>query len=210
MKTIFVSLIAIGVIVFSSCGSNTANQHEGHDMSKMGTDTTAAVNTASDDSTIKKTGITFSNTDPVAVAAIKEMVDHYLHIKNALANDDAKEAASGAEALYAVIKKMDKSLFTAEQKKVYDGIEEGINEDAEHISKNADKIEHQRTHFASLSDDMYTLVKAFGGGRALYYDHCPMAKNNQGANWISESKEVKNPYFGSKMPTCGTVEEIIQ
>jgi len=44
----------------------------------------------------------------------------------------------------------------------------------------------------------------------MYQDHCAKAKENQGAMWMSENKEIKNPYFGAKMPTCGTVEEVIR
>jgi len=28
--------------------------------------------------------------------------------------------------------------------------------------------------------------------------------------WLSETKDVKNPYFGSEMPKCGSVEEVIK
>jgi hypothetical protein len=37
-----------------------------------------------------------------------------------------------------------------------------------------------------------------------------MARDNQGAMWISEVKEIKNPYFGAQMFTCGSVEEVIK
>jgi hypothetical protein len=67
----------------------------------------------------------------------------------------------------------------------------------------------QRTHFYDLSLGVYELAKAFGAGRTLYHDHCPMARDNQGALWISEIKDVQNPYFGAGMLTCGTVEEVI-
>jgi hypothetical protein len=36
-----------------------------------------------------------------------------------------------------------------------------------------------------------------------------MANNNKGALWLSEVKEIKNPYFGSKMLTCGSVKKQI-
>ena len=61
-----------------------------------------------------------------------------------------------------------------------------------------------------LSEDVYDLAKAFGAGQPLYHDHCPMYNENKGAMWLSEMKEVKNPYYGSKMITCGTVEEVIK
>ena len=77
--------------------------------------------------------------------------------------------------------------------------------------KTRDNIDHQREHFTMMSEDIYDLVRAFGGGQALYHDHCPMYnKDNGGAMWLSETKEVKNPYFGSEMPKCGTVEEVIK
>jgi hypothetical protein len=60
------------------------------------------------------------------------------------------------------------------------------------------------------SADVYDLVKAFGAGRPLYHDHCPMYNDNQGAMWLSETREIKNPYYGAEMPACGTVEEIIK
>jgi hypothetical protein len=106
--------------------------------------------------------------------------------------------------------KIDKSLFTAEQKKTYDGVEDDLKEHAEHIGENARNIKHQREHFAMMSEDVYDLVKAFGGGQALYHDHCPMASDNKGAMWLSETKEIKNPYFGGKMNECVTVPEVIK
>ena len=58
---------------------------------------------------------------------------------------------------------------------------------------------------------IYELVKAFGAGQPIYHDHCPMYNENKGgAMWLSETKEIKNPYLGSEMPKCGTVEEGIR
>jgi Cu(I)/Ag(I) efflux system membrane fusion protein len=39
----------------------------------------------------------------------------------------------------------------------------------------------------------------------IYVQHCPMADNNKGADWLSKEKEIKNPYFGNSMLTCGEV-----
>jgi hypothetical protein len=44
----------------------------------------------------------------------------------------------------------------------------------------------------------------------LYHDHCPMANDNKGAMWLSEVREVKNPYFGGKMNECVKVQEVIK
>ncbi len=81
---------------------------------------------------------------------------------------------------------------------------------AEHITNKPGDIAHQREHFALLSEDVYAIVKAFGAGKPLYHYHCPLYNNNRGALWLSESKEIKHPYFGSKMIECATLKEIIE
>lgn len=144
---------------------------------------------------------------PQSASRVKEIVGGYLQLKNALANDNGNEAASAGNAMVAAFQKFDKSALTAEQKKTYEDIEEDAKEHAEHISENGSNIKHQREHFEILSKDVYELVKTFGAGQPLYYDHCPMYDNGKGANWISEKKEIANPYFGKEMPTCGTVKE---
>jgi len=206
-KNLFV--LAAIVITISACHSEGDKTHEGHDTAARVTDSTTHI-TATNDKEVKAVPVTFTSLDPKAYASIKEIVDHYLHIKNALANDNAGEAASGAKAMSEAMKKLDKSLLSPEQKTAYDKTEDDLEEHAEHIAKNGDKIDHQRSHFSMMSEDVYDLVKNFGAGRPLYHDHCPMAKDNQGAMWMSENKEIKNPYFGNKMPTCGTVEEVIR
>jgi hypothetical protein len=54
------------------------------------------------------------------------------------------------------------------------------------------------------------MVKGFGSGRSLYVDNCPMANEKKGAIWLSEFKEIKNPYFAGKMSECVRIEEIIK
>ena len=61
-----------------------------------------------------------------------------------------------------------------------------------------------------MSEDVYDLVAAFGAGQILYHDHCPMANDSKGAMWLSETMEVRNPYFGGKMNECVRVEEVIK
>jgi hypothetical protein len=210
MNKIITAIMCVSIFVFSACNSGaTKNEHEGHDMNKTSNDTAQHVS-ATDDKDVKIVSVAFTNVDAKAAASIKEVVDHYLHIKNALANDNAGEAANGAKAMENTIAKLDKSLLTAEQKTAYDANEEELKEHAEHIGKNGDNIKHQRSHFVLMSEVIYELAKNFGAGRPLYHDHCPMARDNQGAMWLSEVKEIKNPYFGSEMFKCGRVEEVIK
>jgi len=207
MRTTFLVIASVTAILLSACNNgDSKNEHENHAVNKD----TVQQDINMNNKEINAVSRAYNNLDVKAAAAIKEIVDHYLHVKNALSNDKAGEAASGAKAIGKTISGLDKSLLTAEQKKLYDEIEEDLEEHAEHIGKNGDKINHQREHFSMMSEDIYDLAKAFGGGRALYHDHCPMYNYNKGAMWLSEVKEIKNPYFGAEMPTCGTVEEVIR
>ena len=43
-----------------------------------------------------------------------------------------------------------------------------------------------------------------------YLDHCPMANDGKGANWLSREKNIKNPYYGKAMLTCGKVTETLK
>lgn len=207
MKKLLFIPITISAIVFTACNGSNDNSKEQDKMSDMKKESTSNAATT-DDKDITSVTVTYANIDPKIAASVKEVIDHYLHIKNALANDNSNEAADGAKAMSDALAKVDKSFFTTEQKKVYDETEDDLKEHAEHIGKS--KLDHQREHFSMMSEDVYSVAKAFGSGRALYHDHCPMANDGKGGLWLSEVKEIKNPYMGSKMPTCGSVEEKIQ
>ena len=186
-------LIIISILFsFSACNNNESKERNAKSV-----DTTQA-STHANNVTEKKT------------VSSNEVVAKYLQLKNALVNDNGKEAAAAAEEITAAWKKIDQPSLTAEQKKVYDDVNEDIQEHAEHISKNGNKIEHQREHFDMLSDVMYDLVKGIDPGRTLYKDKCLMYNDNKGATWLSELREIKNPYYGKKMLTCGVIKEEIK
>lgn len=161
------------------------------------------------DHTMVKDTITTNSPKTETNVAMQEMVTQYLQIKNALANDNGKDAASAGNAFVASMGKMEKTSLSADKKKIWENLADDAKEMAEHIGRNADKIAHQREHFDMLSSDMYDMVKAFGSGQTIYQDFCPIYNNKKGATWLSETKEIKNPYLGKKMPACGSVKEVI-
>ena len=69
------------------------------------------------------------------------------------------------------------------------------------------QMKAQRQHFQYISGTLVNTLQAFGTeGKALYKHHCPMAFNHKGADWISNKKEIENPYFGDKMMGCGLLK----
>ncbi|MDE3236773.1 MAG: DUF3347 domain-containing protein [Bacteroidota bacterium] len=68
------------------------------------------------------------------------------------------------------------------------------------------ELEGKRKSFATLSEQLYDLIRTVQYDKAvIYHQHCPMAFNEAGANWLSSSADIKNPYIPKKMLTCGEV-----
>jgi hypothetical protein len=135
------------------------------------------------------------------------IVSDYLKLKNALTEDNTEGAATAGKSLFATFKTVNLNTLDDKQKKEYLDIADDATEHAEHIGSNSGNIEHQREHFATLSTDINDLVKTFGTTQKLYQDFCPMYNNDKGAIWISETQEIKNPYYGVAMLSCGSTEK---
>ena len=74
----------------------------------------------------------------------------------------------------------------------------------------SDDINEQRNHFKELSIAITSAVQMYGIGQVVYNQFCPMADDNKGAYWLSNDKNVLNPYFGSAMIACGSVKQVIE
>lgn len=141
---------------------------------------------------------------------LTSVFDNYFALKNALVKTDGNTASTKAKDLGTAINavKMDKlpmNVHTVWMKVLND-----LKEDAEHINGTKD-ISHQRGHFMSLSKNMYELIKVAKLSETVYYQFCPMTNDGKGANWLSKESDIKNPYYGSQMLTCGkTIETIKQ
>lgn len=126
---------------------------------------------------------------------VNAVYQHYVHLTTALTNNDAAEAKVAANAIEAGAKEIQ-------------GAEAVVANSSKIV--NAANIEDQRASYSKLSNDFIALVKKAGlEGGELYVDYCPMALNDKGGYWLSANKEIKNPYFGDKMMTCGEIKETI-
>lgn len=130
----------------------------------------------------------------------------YYALKDALVDSNVETASVKADDLLKTLDAVEAAKMTAPQKTQWEKIEKLLRTDAVHINRNKD-LDHQREHFMKLSNNMYALVFGFKGNDAdAYLHYCPMKK----ASWLSSSKDVKNPYYGSKMLTCGSVKATLK
>ncbi len=87
-------------------------------------------------------------------------------------------------------------------------------ENAVHITTkiaDAKDIKAQRTAFTDLNVELIPIFKhtALTSG-TIYVQHCPMANNGDGGDWLSSEKRIQNPYYGDEMLECGRVAEEIK
>ena len=85
-------------------------------------------------------------------------------------------------------------------------VSQPLTDEARQLAASTD-LSRQRQVYSSLSERMYQLMKAADPSSPVYYQHGPMANGSKGANWLSRQSTIRNPYFGSKMLTCGSTVE---
>ena len=133
----------------------------------------------------------------------------YLLLKDALVATDSEQAINASKKVNEKLSSIDMSLVKSDAHLYWMQQLEAIQGHNEKINSSKD-IEEQRRQFDFLSQALINAVKVFGvPGDTLYVQHCPMANNNEGADWLSSEEEVRNPYFGDKMMTCGVVKTTI-
>tara|TARA_B100000508_G_scaffold55003_3_gene42644 strand:- start:6206 stop:7945 length:1740 start_codon:yes stop_codon:yes gene_type:complete len=144
-----------------------------------------------------------------AQEALIPVIDDYLAMKSALANDNFKEALKGAKSLDKALNEVDMKLFKGDAHMFWMDRSKEINESLSKAIK-SENIEELRKWFKPLSEEVVILFKSFGSPKEkLYVEYCPMADSDKGANWLSAEQEIRNPYFGASMLKCGEVEEEI-
>ena len=128
-------------------------------------------------------------------AKAQKIYDDYISLKNSLVATKFDEAKLSA-------RKLRSSLAN------YPGCENTALI-AGKISDSKDIVE-QRKEFTLLSSDVIAMFKHSDiNSGSVYVQHCPMANNGNGGDWLSSNKNIQNPYYGDEMMECGAVLETI-
>ncbi|CAN5749667.1 hypothetical protein BH09VER1_BH09VER1_11930 [soil metagenome] len=116
-------------------------------------------------------------------AANNPVLDDYIAVAGALANDDLAAAKKAATAL-AETAKAEKQTALAEHAGMI---------------ASTDSLDAAREHFKMASEEAEKLATGKDG---YYVMTCPMAK----ADWVQKTTKVQNPYLGQEMPDCGSLK----
>jgi hypothetical protein len=207
MKTksfFFTSLLAITAVVFlSNC---TGNKKEETASGSQAENAGHGAGHASG-STAGEAGEPQFQVDAAFQQQLAKVFTSYVELKDALVSSDAGKGKEKAASTHEALVKADMKLLSGAAHNDWMNYLPAMQASLKEIQKTTD-IEAQREAFSRLSDNLYKSIKAFGlGGKEAFYEFCPMAFNNEGAYWLSDRQEIRNPYFGDKMLTCGQVKE---
>ncbi|MCP2044229.1 DUF3347 domain-containing protein [Pontibacter sp. HSC-36F09] len=208
--TLFAALV--GMFAFASCSSDSGqhqadateeHDHEQHDGMENGDNLPTA-------GTVVVETPTFDSVAEPMKANLSQLLDEYIALKDAMVESDPETAKEAANTILNSANAMPvASLQVPEQKSFAEEQVEKVRQSAAAIAATND-LGEQRNQLEDLSEAVFSLTKAFGAtDQKVYYQHCPMANNNQGAYWVSTNSEIRNPYFGSSMLKCGSNEEVI-
>ena len=139
-----------------------------------------------------------------AKKALIPVYESYFKLKNALTEDDLTTANQATIDLKKSLKMVDMKLFKDEAHQVWMDFNQELKTELNE-SKNIEQI---RNSFINISKTMIGMNGTFQPmDYPIYIQHCPMANNNKGADWLSKDNEVKNPFFGNSMLSCGEVKQ---
>lgn len=128
-----------------------------------------------------------------------QLLNSYYDIKNALVAGKVDSTSIRAGEFLKILNAIDYKVIS-------EGNANALLKDAGAISESKD-VKKQREYFENLSLNMSLLAKALDlSDEAIYEQYCPM----KDAYWLSSEKEIRNPYYGSSMLTCGKVVDIIE
>jgi Cu(I)/Ag(I) efflux system membrane fusion protein len=122
---------------------------------------------------------------------------------------DANKVKQAAQSVQSALTKVDMKLLKGDQMTKWMAESAILNKEIKLIASET-SIEKQRSAFITFNNNFYNAVKTFSlMGKNVYYQYCPMANSNKGAYWLSETKNILNPYFGDAMLTCGETKETL-
>ena len=139
---------------------------------------------------------------------ISAVIAAYFQVKNSLVKDQMPTAAN--QILTQALVKVNASAGTGKDQAKWEKIKTELSLAAGKL-KAAKDLPTARTHFSSLSSSIIQLAETYQlAQKVVYQDYCPMAFNNKGGYWLSETEDIKNPYFGASMLSCGEVKKTYQ
>ncbi|MFH0822475.1 MAG: efflux RND transporter periplasmic adaptor subunit [Pseudomonadota bacterium] len=128
------------------------------------------------------------------------VVKAYLGLKEALVEKETEAAAVEARSMANLLADVNGQVLDEKGRELWKTNSQSILSALKTISEQKD-IPVMRKGFDPLSESFSRLLMSFRHAMPgpLFVYYCPMASDEQGAYWIEENKEPRNPYFGREL-----------
>ncbi len=143
------------------------------------------------------------------VSPLTDVFDNYFAVKDALVKTDENVASDKAQKLLLHLNAIKVEQLSTDEKAVWTNVEKDLKDDVQKIADTKD-ISLQRAHFITLSKNIFELAMVSKQNTPTYLQHCPMANDGKGADWLSKENVIKNPYYGAQMLSCGKIVQTIK
>lgn len=133
----------------------------------------------------------FAADEKALMEPVKGVLDHYLMIQTELAKDSTKSLDEHANAIAKAVRADEMKMLSPD-----------LAKQAETLARAKD-LKAAREAFKPLSASLVKYLADNKAGKGTYHEgYCPMVK----ASWLQKEKEIRNPYMGKSMLTCGTLK----
>lgn len=163
---------------------------------------------------LKKHSADFNQAVGVAMNAYFEMTDGFV-------NADTGKAKEACRKFIGFLDLIPMEELKTDTLNIYDAALAGysnIKSNAQSLLMQTD-ITEMRKDLSMVSENLYPFFRTINyEGEKMYWQNCPMAfGDDKGANWISQSTDIINPYLGKNHPQykgtmlhCGELKDTIK
>lgn len=143
--------------------------------------------------------------------SFKSALDQYYTLKDAFVAENDKAVDSAAQQLLVLVDSIqlnepELDKLVVDSAKIFSA---GIKAELKGLLGEK-KRDEKRKAFQMAGEQLYLLVRKVQYDQEIVYQQfCPMAFNDNGATWLSNSSDIKNPYLPKTMLHCGEVKDSV-
>ncbi len=153
--------------------------------------------------------------------AVATAMNAYFNMKAAFVDADTARVKENCKRFIQLIDSVPLNELKKDTANIFETAYSGysnIKANAESLLVQTDILE-MRKDFGMVSENLYPFFKTINyEGEKMYWQNCPMAfGDDKGANWISNTKDIINPYLGKNHPEykssmlhCGEIKDTIK
>jgi Protein of unknown function (DUF3347) len=153
--------------------------------------------------------------------SVANMMTAYFAMQNAFVDADTLKAKESCNKFIALADSVDFNELKDDSVQIVQNAKQFFTDAKANASSllTQKEIIEMRKDFSMISESLYPAFKSINyTGATIYWQNCPMAfGEDKPANWISNTKEIMNPYMGKNHPEfkgtmlhCGAVKETLE